>query len=1171
VPTHRRRKFSFASQDKSSWIDHYWRTFQLNMFGNTVSYYWSEKLLVTLIYFQLFGMLLSTFTTLPYFFRLGFSATMLLNFDFYSFLLVVSLYWSPLKVIVSPYWLLVCSIVPMALLCLLVVITSIVSVFGPKLFPGQSSPIRAKCRRILYVCYYLLYVPLAVQVSKLLYCASPLFGCWSTLQLILVCAIVPVSIAVLVIPLVYMVKLIHSRVVFARSFDHEEYLQLKETEYIVELDLLWKTQDFHLFSNYKRKGAYWTPLSLGWIGALAGGLSLFLPGSYYFEEALSTIDALINGYASLYSQYIFSLSSASICAGWAFLLASLALVMICVTMPFRCGSSNIVLMAAGWSLFGDLFLIFLVSFGASSFLFVDTVLSFLLSLITLGPLILAWGVTILVTACLGSRWPVTPQSVSRLTEDQQAYVEAVSESRILLREQQFRTREFVQCDVIESTIILLERLKNQAVLADHPLAYTLSDVLMQAVSMYNAARPYTILPYPPLEEHIVDFRHKLDERAEDFLLIPPNRRIILLFLVAVRALLNGRSFHARQIVRSNTGFALGVVSELEALNMQLGDDAGSEEEEHEGEEEDDAFNREMQDINDADEDDAAADFYSPIGKSLTRKASAKLLDWNPVEPAKAKEQEKKQKRQSLWQTKVWKHFPSIAGKERNSLGAASSFADAVLEARRRQKREALEQAKAEAEKARKSRSEQANAGSKPRNQWQKSVAKIRAARKPISTLQKRQQLFDLEEKKHRLGALTPASLEEFSQEDDDTITALLAEASEAAPSPLSSSIPSDGGQLPQKGMTMRSPQQMTPKSEYGEIPALLPSDGTEDTVTSPLGTPTVYVAPVEWKDSMPKETHILIERHAQLFQDLSAEKIKQRDPSANALLELENDVLTMALQPAKVAALSSSDSEILQMDAVVLGEWKSSLKHLLKSFEQGFKKVFGRMPTAGEKKRNISVHCLFNRYNMIAGEISRREKAAVQAEVVDQSFTSTKPPPSSSSQEGQDAAVQAVAAIVEEIGDPDLAQVSPQELPRWKSRLKDVLAQWEENFEQQRGRKPSNADKKQTLVVLEGFRLYKSISTHLKDHPVRESQSQEAAQSSQSQLVEPAAAQANTPPEEEQPKLKARLKAYEAEFLKQYGRKITDADKKKDPAILEAYRRYKTLQKQRAKASEPVN
>lgn len=143
--------------------------------------------------------------------------------------------------------------------------------------------------------------------------------CWS-FQHILLVAIAGGSALLMAVALpLTMTVLIRKALVTPRTQDHEKYLRLKETEYVVELDNEWATQHFHLFSSFKRRSVYHRPFRLMMHAAFVCCMTYLSDSSMVLYQAgsMAGILMLYLLYAAAIMPYrVLSSSFVMHCLGW---------------------------------------------------------------------------------------------------------------------------------------------------------------------------------------------------------------------------------------------------------------------------------------------------------------------------------------------------------------------------------------------------------------------------------------------------------------------------------------------------------------------------------------------------------------------------------------------------------------------------------------------------------------------------------------------------------------------------------------------------------------------------------------------------------------------------------------------------------------------------------------
>lgn len=274
----------------------------------------SDALLLCLEHLQIFGLILSLSLLWPWpqdWIR-GMSFTFLLNLDFWEFAKVHTVYSGqqqafpdPLQVPLGYLGYSIAWIIGLILAALLLATLYKLVPKVPFLGIVEGLLLRAKLVRFFTLMAQVLCLPFGLVLARLFHCQNYPSGpnaelvfrsivledtCWSSSHLGLLIPMLIIAVAYFIVLPCWMVHTIIKQLLFRivctpSTWDtHENYIRLKEAEYVQGLDISWETKHFTLFSSFARPWVWFRPLSY----AIKGILLAVYSGLFYLptEQAI---------------------------------------------------------------------------------------------------------------------------------------------------------------------------------------------------------------------------------------------------------------------------------------------------------------------------------------------------------------------------------------------------------------------------------------------------------------------------------------------------------------------------------------------------------------------------------------------------------------------------------------------------------------------------------------------------------------------------------------------------------------------------------------------------------------------------------------------------------------------------------------------------------------------
>lgn len=530
-----------------------------NKRGRKVGFLWlSDALLLCLEHLQMFALILSLSLAWawPQVWIRGTSFAFLLNLDLWEFAKTHTVYAGREQAFPDPIQ------VPFNYLgysiAWIVFLISGVSLFGivyvllpkvPSLNIVDSLLLRAKLVRLFTLIAQALCFPFGLVLIRLFNCQNYASGsnrelvfrsivldetCWSPTHLGVLVPMLILAFAYFIVLPCWMIHIIRKQLLFPiictynTCNTHENYLRLKEAEYIHGLDIAWEIKHYSLFASFQRPWVWFRPLSF-----FVKAILLILYGSFFYLP---------------YYQSIVMLASVG---GITLALSALPV--------YRIRSFNFMLIFSVTVNICNCVLGLLLELRVQSALLLGIHLNSALIVINATWLLVAivW-LSYLVVRNLnvvkmknGPFWP-TLTNLNRTSKQKsnniRKYFKAILASRKVLEICYSGPALFApvhklsrQIQIINAYCRETEAVKNST----HDLLWALLNEMIDThnylltQSVYGASKTNTVLPHiQQLMNLMPDFTKRLEQREYDLILWVPHKRRILLKLLAIITFLN---------------------------------------------------------------------------------------------------------------------------------------------------------------------------------------------------------------------------------------------------------------------------------------------------------------------------------------------------------------------------------------------------------------------------------------------------------------------------------------------------------------------------------------------------------------------------------------------------------------------------------------------------------
>ena len=397
-------------------------------------------------------------------------------------------------------------------------------------------------RRVLVVTAQLVCLPYGVAAARLFHCANRLtidgktelvlevdnnVTCWSGNHMVYLVPAGSIFMLGFIVVSCWMIKQIRSQLFSPLASRHEGYVELKETEYSGEMDFLWAVGNFFLFSSFKRRFVWYRPF-------------------------IFTIKCIfIALFASLFSyptEQIITMTSISFCVTLLFL----------ILRPFRLAAFNALIVLSWFVISCYALLGTVLQLNVENALLTGVYLEGNLIAISILAAVLFLAISVYLVlhhfqvCCSKPLWPSLFQpGSSRLDENTSRYMRAILRGRKLLEVSYHMAPMLTPAHELSRHIQIINAYCREAEQLGDPIHDTLWDLLDELIEAHSNVSPYSIYSASSkksvhkiakeLNQLMPDFRHRLDQREHDFILMSPVKRRILLKMYVIGTFVNGRA------------------------------------------------------------------------------------------------------------------------------------------------------------------------------------------------------------------------------------------------------------------------------------------------------------------------------------------------------------------------------------------------------------------------------------------------------------------------------------------------------------------------------------------------------------------------------------------------------------------------------------------------------
>ena len=370
----------------------------------------------------------------------------------------------------------------------------------------RSVVLRVQVERYLFYLTLILYLPIALALLPQAICRFD--NCWDVVnpgQVVLLLVSICACVVVLGGLPVYIILRTHASLVTTDNEDHENYLQLKEVEYILQVSVTWIIEKYYLFSSFRRS----------WFRV------------YYYAIYQAVVVALVLVHTILNTETTAKLLiMALICLGMA--------VYVSVFPSYRCFSSYFINITMWWIITFDFLLACGKSYAYDSEALVDANMTTILAVTNLSGLLLQFFIlTLSVLFCL--KWPASQRTVKQLMIRYRfLLIDLRNAQRMIMRLRTLQNHYFVHKEPIKGMIQLLGRHYQLLYNEKHFLQYTVLEQMEELGFLLNLVKSQSLLPCKRLENDIDLVIMVIRRRWNEQCLMSRKKRNILLKLFFLR-------------------------------------------------------------------------------------------------------------------------------------------------------------------------------------------------------------------------------------------------------------------------------------------------------------------------------------------------------------------------------------------------------------------------------------------------------------------------------------------------------------------------------------------------------------------------------------------------------------------------------------------------------------
>jgi len=481
-------KLLFDFGEKKSW----WKSL-------SVSFFWSEKLTLLIQFLQLFALCYAVnydYWTEEW--RGIIDWVTVVNLDLSSLLHDIIVEDSSGRTVYLAIWVFVC----MGMIALYIV---------GRFFFICSVVAKVKFYRHYFKIAHLLYLPIALGLLPYSICRYD--GCWEFefwQTLFSMLGYIAAGTFLVGMP-IYLLLHAKKQILTPDPEDHEQFIQLREMEMVLQISHSWLTEKIYLISSFKldKLRIYHRPLYQLFVLSMVTVHSVFVE-DFGLKMLILTIQI------TAFSVYV------------------------TIFPVYRCFSSSMLLMELSWVLTANYFVAYLKVVDYDSQTLVGSNFTALLAVINLCGLLLLFFLFALFLA-FKLKWPVNSDTVKKLALGFRFLLTDLrSAQRMILILRSTTNYQFVKLEPIEKMIDILQNHYELLYQENHPLQYTVLEQVDILDFLRKKVASATLLPCERLERDYPLLLKVVNRRYREQILMNPLKRRILLKLNLLKMFIGNR-------------------------------------------------------------------------------------------------------------------------------------------------------------------------------------------------------------------------------------------------------------------------------------------------------------------------------------------------------------------------------------------------------------------------------------------------------------------------------------------------------------------------------------------------------------------------------------------------------------------------------------------------------
>ena len=375
---------------------------------------------------------------------------------------------------------------------------------------SMSALLRVELLRYYFKLLHFMYLPVALGMIPIALCQYDNCSASGSQFLLSILTLVVAVVYLLGYPL-YLIIHAFKQVISTDPEAYDEFIRLKEMEFLLGISHAWLTEKLYLFSSYR-----------------SSWLRIYHRSVYYFFIlSLVVIHGALNTKESTKMLVLL-------------IITGCFSVYVTVFPVYRCLSSGFFYSLTLWIITANLFIGYLKAAGYNSQTMVDANLVNILIAINATAFGLI-GLIILLVCAFGLKWDVGIETVKELAVGYRMLLQDLRNAQMMiLNLRTFTSFMFVKAEPVQKMVGLLEEHYKLLSYENHPLQYTIAEQIDILSFLESQIKKVTLLPNENLERDFSLLLRVINRRTNEQILISPVKRRLLLKLGVFRMFLGKR-------------------------------------------------------------------------------------------------------------------------------------------------------------------------------------------------------------------------------------------------------------------------------------------------------------------------------------------------------------------------------------------------------------------------------------------------------------------------------------------------------------------------------------------------------------------------------------------------------------------------------------------------------